>query len=283
MKRLQTLLARCLVLALAVCLVTFVPATWAVVKDLSIVDGEGKSLANTKVTIVFPDGTEVDEETDDDGMLYYDFPEDGEYMIRYPGGQMAVNVGGGGGGMSTGKMIGAGAAAVAIIGIGVAASDSGRDSDSSSSSSSSSSPGGSTGGSDPGGSSGSSSFDASVCNAVTYSVTTTVESDPGGHAAFDTFDANYEIFCNSGPTQATIVSQAGSGPSPNWSCDIGTGGDCISFQAICGWSGGTPTVCTLDSNFSASAPGWSGTMTVGEDGALPGGQPAVFSFVGVRQ
>jgi hypothetical protein len=140
--------------------------------------------------------------------------------------------------------------------------------------------GGSTGGVDPGSSP--PSFDASVCNAATYSVTTAVQSDPGGHAAFDTFDANYEIFCNSGPTQASIVSQAGGGPSPNWSCDIGTGGDCLSTQAICSWNS-INTVCSLDSNFSDSAPGWSGIMIVGEDGALPGGQPAFFTFEGVRQ
>ena len=58
-------------------------------------NSDGDALANTKVTIVFPDGSEVEEETDDDGMLIYDFPEDGDYVINYPDGSMTVAVSGG--------------------------------------------------------------------------------------------------------------------------------------------------------------------------------------------
>jgi len=47
------------------------------------------------VAIVFPDGTEVEEETDDDGLLIYDFPDDGDYVINYPDGSMKITVGGG--------------------------------------------------------------------------------------------------------------------------------------------------------------------------------------------
>ena len=282
MKRLQTLMARCLVLALAVCLATFVPATYAVVKDLSIVDGEGKSLANTKVTIVFPDGTEVDEETDDDGMLYYDFPQDGEYTVRYPGGEMAVNVGGGGGGgMSTGKMIGAGAAAIAIIGIGVVASDSGRDSDSSSSSSSSSDPGGSSG------SGGSGSGFPAVCDMATFSASTSVESDPDGHNPVGppgSYDGPWETFCPSS-TQVNLTSQVGGG-APPWSCNLQPDGSCDAPPTICSWAG-MNTSCSLSSQFTAMS--WDGTMSIGVDGSLPDtnmngmNEPLVLVFSAPRQ
>ena len=47
-----------LAMLLGVFLVLFSPATLAVVKNVSIADGEGNALANTRVTIVFPDGTE---------------------------------------------------------------------------------------------------------------------------------------------------------------------------------------------------------------------------------
>ncbi|MGI9342051.1 MAG: hypothetical protein ACR2QV_04335 [Gammaproteobacteria bacterium] len=271
MKQLQTLMARCLVLALAVCLATFVPATYAVVKDLSIVDGEGKSLANTKVTIVFPDGTEVDEETDDDGMLYYDFPKDGEYTVRYPGGQMAVNVGGGGGGgLSTGQMIGAGAAAVAIIGIGVVASDSGRKSESSSSSSSSSDPGGSSG------SSGGTTSDE-ACQGDTFNfiggLMTSVSSNPGNHP--NNFDGDWEIFCDPG-VEPRVLYVGSNQLNVSWNCTAGTSADCVA-TTDCSYQG-ISTVCQLDSSFFATPPEWNGSMTAGSDGNLPGGQPITVNF-----
>ena len=273
MKR-SAMFERCLALMLAISLALFVPAAFAVVKNLSIVDGEGNSLANTKVTIVFPDGTEVEEETDDDGMLYYDFPDDGQYTVKYPGGQMAVNVKAGG--LTTGQWVGAGLATATIIGVGVVASDSGTKS-SDSSSSSYSPP------SDPGGGSSPPSFDVSICNMATYAMSTTVVSDPGNLAPSDSFDGNYEVTCP-GPAQtdANITSQAGGGPSPAWSCSIGSGGDCDSFQAICSWNG-TTTTCSLGSIFSSSPPDWTGIITVGEDLALPGGALLIFDFTATRQ
>ncbi|MGI9342050.1 MAG: hypothetical protein ACR2QV_04330 [Gammaproteobacteria bacterium] len=285
MKCIKMILERCLVLALAMCLVAFIPAAHAVLKDLSIVDGEGNSLANTKVTIVFPDGTEVDEETDDDGMLYFDFPDEGEYTVRYPGGQMAVNVGGGGGGMSTGKWLGAGAAAAVLVGVGIAASDSGSSGDSGSPSSSSpSSDPGSSGSSGSGGSS-PPSFDVSVCNPAVYSVTATLSGDdPGGHAQADSFNGNWEVSCpgGSGSTQVDIRSQSGSGPDPAWTCTVGTGGDCMAFDAPCVW-GGMSTACSIEANFTSASPGMNGIFIIGQDGSLPPGQPVFFDMVGTRQ
>ncbi|MGI9343688.1 MAG: outer membrane beta-barrel protein [Gammaproteobacteria bacterium] len=73
-------------------LTLFSPATHAVVKDIQITDTNGKSLPNTKVTIVFPDGTQREEESDDDGVLYFDFPADGDYELRHSGGTQTVNV-----------------------------------------------------------------------------------------------------------------------------------------------------------------------------------------------
>ena len=87
------------------CLFLLAPATYAVVKDVGIVDGNGNSLANTRVTIVFPDGTEQVEESDDNGMLVFDFPSDGNYRIRHSGGEQTVTVTGAGAAASSGGFL----------------------------------------------------------------------------------------------------------------------------------------------------------------------------------
>jgi len=270
MKCADLFLKRCLALTLAVCLALYVPAVFAVVKNLSIVDGQGNSMPNTKVTIVFPDGTEVEEETDDDGMLYYNFPDDGEYVVKYPGGQMAVNVSGTGGGLSTGQMVGAGAAAIAIIGIGVAASDSGAKSSDSSSSSSSSS--------DPGGSSGSGGTTADeACQGDTFNfiggLMTTVTSNDGNHP--NNFDGDWEIFCDPG-MDPRILYVGSNQLNVEWNCSAGSVNDCVA-TTDCSYQGFS-TTCQLDSSFFATPPEWNGTMTAGSDGNLPNGQPITVSF-----
>lgn len=72
-----------LALAMSACLALLIPSAYAVVKNVTVVNEDGQALANTKVNIVFPDGSEVEEETDDDGMLIYNFPNDGDYVIKH--------------------------------------------------------------------------------------------------------------------------------------------------------------------------------------------------------
>lgn len=272
-------------IALGLCVALSIPTAYAVVKNLKIVDSEGNSLANTKVTIVFPDGTEDEEETDDEGFLYYNFPKDGDYTVRYPGGQMSVNVAGASGaGWSAGKTVGAAAAAATIIGVGIVAGDSGTKSSSGSGSDSGSSDSGGSSGGGSGGGSGSSDVDVSVCNPAVYSVTTMLSGDdPGGHASADSFDGNWEVTCPSGAgtTEVVIRNQSGSGPDPAWSCTVGSGGDCFATDTPCVW-GGMSTTCTFDGAFTSS-PGMSGVMIIGFDGSLPPGDPVFFDVNGVRQ
>lgn len=94
-----------LVLLIGFGLFLLAPVTHAVVKDIGIVDGSGNSLANTKVTIVFPDGTEQEGESDDDGMLVFDFPSDGNYRLRHSGGQQTVTVTGAGAAAGSGGFL----------------------------------------------------------------------------------------------------------------------------------------------------------------------------------
>jgi len=67
------------VLIISVFLACLLPTVHAFVKNISIVDENGNTLSNTKVTITFTDGSTVNEESGDEGMLIYDFPEDGDY------------------------------------------------------------------------------------------------------------------------------------------------------------------------------------------------------------
>ena len=223
---------------LALCFALAVAPAYAVVKNLSIVDGQGNSLANTKVTIVFPDGTEVEEETDDDGMLYYDFPEDGNYTVKYPGGQMAVNVKAGG--LTTGQWVGAGLATATIIGVGVVASDSGTSSSDSSSSSS-----------DPGGSGGASTSEEACRGGTSNSIsglTTSVVSNPGSHP--NNFDGNWNIACD--PGVLPRVSYAGPNMlSVEWQCVEGSSEDCVA-TTDCMYQG-FPTTCEISSSFLRDA------------------------------
>ena len=254
MKNLAINRERMLAIALAICLACLLPAAHAVVKNVSIVDGDGNALANTKVTITFPNGDTVEEETDDDGTLIYDFPEDGDYTIDYPGGSMAVSVSGG---IPTWVWVAGG---VAAAGITYAIVD--DDDDSSSSSGDSSSGGSGSGGSSTGG----------TCVDDTFNIVVqSVISNPGGHPT-DDIEGMWEHFCSDG--LVTIVQQSGTLNAP-WECLIGTDGSCNVGPTICS-IGGNTTTCSLDSTIIDFD--WSGTMIGGLDGMLPGGQPVELTF-----
>jgi hypothetical protein len=71
----------------------------AVVQNVKLVDTSGKPVANQTVTIVFPPGvtdskgnTNAKEETDEKGILWFDFPGDGKYRIEHAGGVLEWEV-----------------------------------------------------------------------------------------------------------------------------------------------------------------------------------------------
>ena len=115
---------RVLVLALCGSAALAAGSAWAVLQNVPIVSPAGQPVANTTVTIQLPDGTMVEEETDDRGILIFDFPERGDYLIRYPGGELRYTIsramlrdaGASGGGVNPliPALIGGGAALVAI-------------------------------------------------------------------------------------------------------------------------------------------------------------------------
>jgi len=88
--------SRCVARLLAVGLAGVAFSAGAVVQNVAVVNSAGEPVANSTVTIVFPDGTEKEEKTDRKGILIFDFPNDGNYHIRFTGGQMAYTVTGAG-------------------------------------------------------------------------------------------------------------------------------------------------------------------------------------------
>lgn len=245
---------RSLVLVVAVLLALMTPMTYAVVKNVTVVDSGGKPLGNTKVTIVFPDGTEEEEETDDKGMLIFDFPGDGEYMIKYPGGSMPVSVSAG---VPTWAWVAGGLAAAG--GVAVALDD--DDDDNSSGSPGSGSDPGTGGAVDP-----CQGDTFNFIDAANFSVT--VSSNPGNHP--NEFGGPWEIFCDTGmPTR--ILNVSSNNINVEYSCTVGTGGSCAA-TTDCMYAGFT-TTCEINGTFGSSS--LTGTMTAGGDGNLPGGQPIV--------
>src|SRR5690606_7924941 len=94
---------------------------WAVLTSVPLT-ASGQPLANQTVTITFPDGTTQEEETDDKGILLFDFPGDGKYRISHNGVLIKTVDIGTGGGWSTGQMVAGG---VVLIGGGIALGNSG--------------------------------------------------------------------------------------------------------------------------------------------------------------
>lgn len=243
-----------LVLLMAIALAAVAPGVNAVVKNVTVVNADGEPLANQTVTIVFPDGTEQEEETDDDGILIYDFPEDGDYVVKYEGGEMAVAVSGGipTWAWVTGGVVGG----AAVIAGGIAIADDDDDPVS---------PGGGGGG-------GGNADPCSGASVLIVSVATTIASNPGGHP--DNFAGDWEISCADLPTLALFPISTAGPIGLTFSCAPGTGGACSS-NVDCQYNG-ISTFCELSSTIGASS--WSGQMTAGSDGNLPGGEAITVNF-----
>ena len=256
---------RWLALTLSTCLALLIPVAFAVVKNVTVVNEDGQALANTKVTIVFPDGSEVEEETDDDGMLIYNFPDDGEYVIRHPEGSMMVSVGGGVPSVVwAGAFVAGAAAAVLLL-------------DEDSSSSSSGSPSDDSSGSSSGSGSGSGGLRCSEivrsCSAVTEIV-----SNPDDHPS--AFSTDWDITCDENTDTVTGINKPNGTVTTDWSCSLDNGKNCDSI-ASCDYFGNM-TTCELVSEFDPNF--WRGTMSAGVDGSLPdtnmngSGEPIIESF-----
>lgn len=78
----------------------------AIVHNVTLISDTGEPVANATVTIVFPDGTQQQQQTNERGVLAFDFPSNGTYVIRYSGGQMSYEVTGAGTGLANAKWVG---------------------------------------------------------------------------------------------------------------------------------------------------------------------------------
>lgn len=65
----------------------FATTAHAVVGNVLIVDTSGQAIPDQTVTIVFPDGKTTKEGETRKGILIFDFPNDGNYRIRWAGGE----------------------------------------------------------------------------------------------------------------------------------------------------------------------------------------------------
>ena len=72
-------------------------------------------MVNTTITITFPDGTKEKEDTDDKGILKFNFSKSGAYTLSDPAGNVIKTVSIAGSGMSTTAMIITGAAVIGGI------------------------------------------------------------------------------------------------------------------------------------------------------------------------
>lgn len=232
-------------LAVAFALVSFVlagsPPALAVVKNIQVISPQtGQPLAGTRIEIFDQQGDKVGEQdTDDKGFLLFDFPGDGRYVLRYPGGTMDVVVKAG----IPSWAVGAGI--VTGIGLVAAASDSG------------SSGGSGNGGGGGGGGGGGSGI------AGSYPINASVNSNPDNHPnLFNGANCNVTL---SGSTLTFSCSGAGLSFTASGTLESNN-----SFSLL-----GTGTYAGFSTNFAVggmwnpATNSFAGTMIAGEDGALP--------------
>jgi hypothetical protein len=239
--------------------VFFPCAVQAVVQNVTVVTATGQPVPNATVTIVFPDGTTKEEETDDRGVLIFDFPNNGNYVIRYPGGQMSYTATGVGVAAAEPSMTPWVVAGVTLLGAGAAiASD--DDSDS----------GSDSGGGTPGGGTGGGTVDGTYN--CTFSQTANADSHPtgtlSGNYGVATSGSNVNITHQSGPTNLT-ASGSLSGSSANYTGSgtfQGFSGAQVSGTLTFGTNSATGNlnlVCSTcpDSNMNSTADPVSGSLS----------------------
>jgi hypothetical protein len=214
-------------------------AAHAVVQNVAIVNSSGQPVANSTVTIVFPDGTEKEGKTDRKGLLIFDFPNNGNYVIRFPGGQMSYTATGIDMAPTHASPWLIDSAAVLAVGTAVAL-DSSNNSNNNSDSSGTGSTGGS-GGSGGGGGTGGGSVDG------TYSCAFGQTSNPDMHPVA-TLDGNYVV--TSSGTTASISHQSG---GTDFTASGAISGNTASYSGSGSFEGFSGAQVTGNFNFSSSS------------------------------
>jgi hypothetical protein len=221
---------------------------YAVTKSIAISGANGEPLANTSITIVFPNGTEQKKDTDEKGILVFDFPDNGTFKLLDPGGKLVQTVSTGGIALST-VGIAAGALAVGAIALS-------QNNDSSSSSSGSS---------------------TTVDPSGTYTLAFTLSSNPGGHPDF----------LSGGPITVTVSNSGGNititqtTANANFTDTSGTlSGANITSSGTGSYAGFSGIQAQMNLTYDSTSGTVSGTYVQGAAGGLPGGQAITWTVSG---
>ena len=256
-------------LILSIFLVTLAPAANAITKHLSMIGENGQPLANTTITITFSDGTKQEEDTDDKGILMFNFSKSGVYTLSDPAGNVIKTVSIAGSGFNSTAVT----LSAVVIGSALllaAATGSGGDT----STDAPADPGAGDPGSDipdeeePVGAGGG--------LAGTYNVTTTIASNPGDlPVLIDTLVLQLEII----GTQLTILQISS---NPNFPSQLsGTiAGESFSASSN-GTYGGFQTLFQLAGSITA-AQALNFLINIGSDGSLPDGQGVTYNATGTK-
>lgn len=263
-------LYRIATIVLSMFLMLLAPAANAVTKHLSMVGENGQPMARTTITITFPDGTKEKVNTDEKGILMFDFKKPGTYTLSDPAGNVLKTVAITGSGMSTTAMVTTGAL-VAIGAIALIAG--GSDSDSNSGDSPPDE------GTDPpvteppeGGGGGEEGSQAGI-----YDVSLSVASNP----------SNLPVLLQQLVLQLEIIGTALTikqiSSNPNFPTQMsGTIADTSFSASASGVYSGFPTFFQMAGSVSVSQ-GLNFILNVGSDGSLPDGQAITYNGNGTKQ
>lgn len=252
---------RLLALFTALGLVLIASPLLAVTKHISLVGANGQPLANTTITIEFPDGTTKEEKTDDKGILVFDFPGKGTYRILGPNGELLQTVAVGAAAVS--------GTAIAIVGgaLGAVAIAGNSGSDNSSSGS------GSGGGTD-------------VTGNWTIGFTVDPAKDPCNHAAAGNLDGNTVQVQITASGSSVTISETTANPDFPDSLSGSTSGSSMTASANSRYDGvTTPPLPTHILAVSIIGNSMSGTHTVSglpNTCGQPNGEQVVFNVSGNR-
>lgn len=261
------------IIILSMLLILLAPAANAVTKHLSMVGENGQPMASTTITITFPDGTKEEEDTDEKGILMFNFSKSGTYTLSDPSGNVLKTVSIAGSGMSTTAKIIAGA--VVVGGIALLASGSGDDSNSDGTPSDppvTDPPVTDPPVTDPPEDGGEEGSQAGV-----YDVSLSVASNPGDHPVLlSTIVLQLQIIGT-----ALTIYQISS--NPNFPAQLsGTIADTSFSASANGVYAGISTLFQMAGSVTTT-PSLNFILNVGSNGSLPGGQPITYNGTGTKQ
>ncbi len=230
----------------------------AITKHISIVGETGQPMANTTITITFQDGTAEEEDTDDKGLLIFNFGKKGDYVLTDPNGRVVGNVSTTG--FSTGQKAAAaaGAAIAAILIIDNSGSNNDNSGDSSSNDSGS-------------GDSGSGVQDCGASLPGTYDVSYSIASNPANHPFYISPNIVMDVVVQGSNISFFPVNLHGSYSNCSFTAS--------SNDSFAGFS----TTYVFSGTQNPSTGTITGTLTVGGDGNLPSGQPIVYNCQGIKR